>query len=100
MILYNWFSTCLQASSSLNSFVALQQISGLCGLVAACYKLGISEGELAVPLAVGLMSTLQLLKVVQKTAKKGILGKDFLIKQTPVFVIRCQRTQMHLVNLA
>lgn len=53
MILYNGFSTCFQASSSPNSFVSLQQISGLCGLVVDCYKLGINEGELAIPLTPG-----------------------------------------------
>jgi len=68
VVLYNGFSTCLQASSSPKSVASLRHISGLCGLVVDCYKPGISKGELTIPLTPGVMYPLQLLQEDRKTA--------------------------------
>lgn len=60
----------------------------------------VSQGEGAAPATLGTDICVTAAQRTEENSVEKSLGEDFLIKQTLVFVIRCQRTQMPLVNLA
>lgn len=97
MILSKGVSTCIQASwaPAVCCHFSTEQV---CVGWWSCDKLGTSTHP-AAPLTLGLGSTGQLLRELGKQCQKKLWGMTFWWSRI-VHVNHCQKTQMHLVDLA
>lgn len=98
MILSKGVSTCIQASCSPSSLLSLQHRAGLCGLVELWHAWYQHTPCCSTDTGAGLHSAAA--QRTWETVPKETLGNDFLVKWTLVYVNHCQKTQMHLVDLA